>query len=106
MQSHGDWTEQLNDYCPTSGLPLDDLITDILAVGFDASDLKHLERLTDPLILSTLPPDKKYLVYNNKADVGTYLDAWANNMENELIRNVSINEIVDHQLTVHTIAGT
>src|SRR5688572_30002446 len=69
MQSHGDWSEQLNDYCSTSGLPLDDLITEILYVGFDTDDLKHLERLSDPKILDTLPFTQKFLVHNRKADV-------------------------------------
>src|SRR5438128_9461979 len=44
MQRHGDWNDQLNDYCPTRGLPIDDLISALLAFGFDSDDLKHLEK--------------------------------------------------------------
>lgn len=40
MQGYGDWTEQLNDYCPTSGLPMDTLISEMVAFGFDTDDLK------------------------------------------------------------------
>lgn len=93
MQSYGDWSEQLNDYCPASGLPLDDLISDMLRAGFDADDLKHLERLSDPTILNTLPPDKKYLVHNRKADVVTYLEAWANKLESELLGSINLNDL-------------
>jgi hypothetical protein len=32
MQRYGDWAEQLNDYCPTSGLPMDALISEMLAL--------------------------------------------------------------------------
>jgi hypothetical protein len=46
MMQHGDWSEQLNDYCPTSGLPMDDVISELIAFGFDSDDLKHLERLS------------------------------------------------------------
>ena len=48
MQGYGDWNEQLNDYCPTSGLLMDDLISKMIAFGFDTDDLKHLEKLSNP----------------------------------------------------------
>lgn len=94
MQSHGDWTEQLNDYCPTSGLPLDTLISDMLSVGFDAEDLKHLERLSDASILNTLPAHQKYLIHNRKADVVIYLKAWANKIEAELLESIKLDDLV------------
>ncbi|MDL5045731.1 hypothetical protein QQ054_06740 [Oscillatoria amoena NRMC-F 0135] len=93
MQRHGDWSEQLNDYCPTSGYPMDDLISEMLRFGFDADDLKHLERLSDPLVLRQLPPDKRNLSYNVKDDVVTYLYAWAGMLEDELIRLVRLPEM-------------
>ncbi len=47
MQRYGDWNEQLNDYCPTSGFPMDELISEMMNFGFDRDDLKNLERLSD-----------------------------------------------------------
>lgn len=73
----GDWREQLNDYCPTSGLPMDGLIGELLNFGFDAEDLRHLERLSDPKVLAKLPPEKRQLRHNFREDVVTYLNAWA-----------------------------
>ncbi len=91
MQRHGDWTEQLNDYCPTSGLPMDALIADLISFGFDSDDLKHLERLSDGHILRMLPMDERNLKYNLKSDVVKYLKFWANLLEEELVADIKIN---------------
>ncbi len=93
MARHGDWSEQLNDYCPTSGLPLDDVISEMLAFGFDADELKHLERLSDPHVLRSLPANERNLMHNNKSDVIKYLRAWANLLEQELLKKIQLNDL-------------
>jgi hypothetical protein len=95
MQSHGDWTEQLNDYCPTSGLPLDDIIGEMLAFGFDADQLKHLERLSDPRVLKRLPNNERNLIYNNREHVAIYLSNWAEYLQDYIIDEVSLRDL-DH----------
>ena len=90
MQGTGDWNEQLNDYCPTSGLPMDDLIGELLNVGFDVDDLKHLERLSSIEILRSLPLEQRNLKHNVKADVVMYLQAWASLLETKLIQKISL----------------
>src|SRR5277367_1562502 len=67
MQGCGDWSEQLNDYCPVNGLPFDAVISALVAIGFDTDDLKHLERLSDPGILMNLPTEERDLIHNVKA---------------------------------------
>ena len=88
MQSSGDWNEQLNDYCPTSGLPMDNLISELLALGFDADDLKHLERLSDGRVLQQLPLEKRNLHHNSKKDTVTYMRTWAGLLEEELLGEI------------------
>lgn len=83
MQRYGDWSEQLHDYCPTSGLPIDNLIAEMLDYGFDADDLRNLERLSDKRILDTFPPTERYLRFNVKSDVIKYLIAWAKLLEED-----------------------
>lgn len=90
MQGHGDWTEQLNDYCPTSGLPMDNLISELLSAGFDTDDLKNLERLSDRKILEALPTEDRHLKYNIKADVIQYIKAWITLLENELLEEIKL----------------
>ena len=88
MQRHGDWTEQLNDYCPTSGLPMDQLIDELIAFGFTGDDLRHLEKLSDGQILRTLPIHQRNLQYNSKKDVVTYLRTWATLLEEQLLGQI------------------
>lgn len=91
MQSSGDWTEQLNDYCPTSGLPMDNLISELMAFGFDSDDLKHLERLSDGRVLQQLPFEKRNLRHNSKQDAVVYLNAWARLLEDEVVQSIEFD---------------
>ncbi len=85
MERSGDWSEQLNDYCPTSGILMDDLISALIHQGFTLTDLRHLERLSDSQILQTLPIEARHLRYNVKEDVLLYLEAWLKLLEDQLI---------------------
>jgi hypothetical protein len=91
MEGFGDWTEQLQDYCPTSGLKMDELIRIILAFGFTRDDLKYLERLSDPRVLGSFPFTERNLRFNIKADVIRYLLRWADLIENELLEDLAFN---------------
>lgn len=90
MARNGDWHDQLNDYCPTSGLPIDDAISEMLNAGLDTQDLQHLERLSDPNVLAVLPKDRRYLKHNLRDDVVLYMNSWANLMEDELLSKVEL----------------
>jgi hypothetical protein len=90
MQRSGNWSEQLNDYCPGSGLPMDNIISDMIAFGFDTEDLRHLEHLSDRTILQTLPQERQHLIRHSKADVIVYLEAWATLLESRLIEEISL----------------
>jgi len=101
MQGYGDWNEQLNDYCPTSGLLMDDLISKMIAFGFDTDDLKHLEKLSNPEILRILPLEKRNLRRNVKKDVVTYLRTWADKIETAILQSV---ETKIHESCAETIS--
>jgi hypothetical protein len=92
MERYGNWNEQLNDYCPTSGFRIDDIISAMIAFGFDTDDLKHLERLSDGRVLGTLPTESRNLNKNNKEDVIVYLRAWAGMVEEEIIQSITLEE--------------
>lgn len=90
MARRGDWHDQLNDYCPTSGLPIDDAISEMLNAGLDTQDLQHLERLSDPKVLALLPKEKRYLKQNLRDDVVLYMKTWANLLEDALLEKVEL----------------
>lgn len=93
MRRHGDWNEQLIDYCPTSGLSIDHIIDEMLDFGFTRSDLSHLEKLSDQNILKHLPLKQRYLKHNIKNDVVLYLKTWATSLEDSLIKDISIQNL-------------
>lgn len=88
LSRSGDWNEQLIDYCPTSGLPLDDVISELLAYGLDVDDLKHLERLSDPKILLSLATSERNLRQNFRDDVVKYLYTWASLLEEAWLKKM------------------
>ncbi len=90
MQGHGDWNEQLNDYCPSSGLPMDELISSLLNFGFTTDELKKLEKLSDQHLLFRLAPEKRNLKHNNKEDVVLYLQTWADLLEEKLLDRMEL----------------
>ncbi len=93
MKRHGDWNEQLTDYCPASGIAIDFIIDEMMAFGFTRSDLAHLEKLSDPQIARLLPNDHKHLKHNLRQDVILYLKTWATKLENDLLENISLADL-------------
>jgi hypothetical protein len=77
----GDWGEQARDYCPTSGLLMDDILAQLFELGMDASDVQHLERLTDRDVLAQLA---RPLRHTRRDDVVAYMNAWADLLEGRL----------------------
>jgi myosin heavy subunit len=100
MLRHGDWNEQLFDYCPTSGLPIDHIIDEMVAFGFTTKDLSHLEKLSDPEVLQNISLEKRYLKHNIKADVILYLKTWSNLLEKQLIQKISIEDAITYKVLV------
>lgn len=90
MWRYGDWREQLRDYCPQSGLPLDVIIDHMLDFGLTREDLSHLERLSHPAITQRLPENRKFLTHNQREDVVLYLETWASVLEEELVNEVKL----------------
>ncbi|WP_420149656.1 hypothetical protein [Spirosoma sp.] len=90
MQRHGDWSEQAEDYCSTSQMPIDVLINEMLRAGLTIEDLKHLERLDDRQILLHLPINKRHLKHNVREDVITYMLIWANLLEDQLLDKIAL----------------
>ena len=95
MQRYGDWERQLTDYCPTSGLPIDQTIDEMLALGFTRQDLAHLERLADPAIRAAIPFERRNaLLHNQRDDVVLYLRTWADLLEQQLLAGITLPSLI------------
>lgn len=90
MQKPGDWSEQLNDYCPTSGLLMDDLISHLLELGFTLKDLEQLERCSNPIVLRAMPESCRYPKHNVRDEVVLYMNTWAQILEDELLEQIDL----------------
>ncbi len=91
MQGRGDWREQVEEFCPTSGLPMDLLIADLINHGLTTSDLQNLERLRDPRVLARISPERRNRMrHNSREDVVLYLAEWARLLEEELLETVQL----------------
>lgn len=101
LQRAGDWSEQGVEYCPTSGLPIDDVITTMLDAGLELRDLGELERLSAPEVLARIPLEERPLDRRERAHVVRYMRAWAELLEERLspqraeISGVHERELVD-----------
>ncbi len=92
MQSYGDWTEQSAEFCSTSGMHIDLIISEMTSVGLDIQDIANLERLSDKTVLACLPFEQRNLIHNRREDVILYMRTWADLLEKELLSKVdSVN---------------
>jgi hypothetical protein len=96
MEKSGDWNDQLIDYCPDSGYPMDLMISKMLEKGLTINELRHLEKLSDPKILKNIPfPKRDHLKKNNLSDVLLYFETWLEMLENQwLEESVKLDAIV------------
>lgn len=91
LQKRGDWSEQIVDYCPTSGYPMDLIIGRMIEFGFTQSDLRQLENLSNPEILAKVGVTS--FNRNVMSDTVKYMNAWADLLENQWMEQ-NINHIV------------
>ena len=91
MQRYGDWERQLVDYCPTSGLPFDQTIDEMMALGFSREDLTALEKLDDHTVRAAIPFERRNaLRHNQRDDVVLYLRTWADLLEQRLLATLPL----------------
>ncbi len=90
MQRYGDWNEQVEDFCPTSALPIDVVISEMIGAGLMLEDLKNLEKLSDRQVLARFPIEKRFLKHNVRNDVVAYISEWAEMLEEQLLEKITL----------------
>lgn len=99
MHRSGDWADQLRDYCPTSKLPMDEVIYRMEKAGISLSALSKLERLSDERILNRIPAQRKPLKYNSSSDASLYMRVWSEMIKEELLNEVELPKELLNQLS-------
>ena len=79
-----EWTEHALEFCPTTGYPVEVMLDELDAIGFNRKDVRHLEYLSDKAVLQRLPQERQPLKRNERNDVVLYLSTMADMLEEEL----------------------
>lgn len=80
----GEWRDQAQEHCPTSGAPLAEVIGEMLGAGLSIDDIVSLETLDHPRVLERLPDGRRHLRRNHREDLVLYLHVWADLLGEEL----------------------
>jgi len=84
LAGHGDWSTQIREYCPDSGMPMHWIIGQLLALGLSTRDIENLEYLADDKVLKQMPAEQRHPLRNKREDVVVYLQVWADQLAAEL----------------------
>lgn len=91
MQRYGDWNDQILEFCPSSGYPMDLMIQKMIDSNLTLEDLSHLEKLSDPEIRALFQKQREDIGKNSREDVVLYIQNWAKLLrENWLKQNPEI----------------
>jgi hypothetical protein len=84
-ERRGEWAEQGLEFCPTSGYPMDTILSALFGLGLSSEDLGQLERLTNPEVLRRLPVElRRELSYRDRDHVVAYMRMFADVLETQL----------------------
>ena len=87
----GEWTELAIEYCATTHAPLSLVFAKLEEVGLNASDIHHIEYLSDVEVLKNLEGGFRWLKRNKREDAIAYFEAFANMLEEIWLQSIEIN---------------
>lgn len=91
LERAGDWAEQTREYCPTSGYPLDYVISALLDLGATLQELRDLERLRDEKVLRRIRLDRRRVMdHRSREDVILYMETWASILEENTVESLAL----------------
>ena len=67
----GDWSEQTREFCTSSGYSIDHILETMMEAGLRQDEIEHLERLSHPEVLRSLPPSERGLRQSLPRGCGT-----------------------------------
>jgi hypothetical protein len=77
---------------------MDLMVSKMLEYGLTIEDLSHLERLSDPEILSRMDKEKRDgLNKNSREDLVFYLQVWAKLLREKWIKESPLSPLIDSE---------
>ncbi len=87
----GEWTELAEDFCSITNAPYTLLMAKLDELGLNASDIHHIEYLSDKEVLQHLEGGFRWLKRNKREDAIAYFEAFANMLEEKLAQQLNID---------------
>jgi hypothetical protein len=86
----GEWTEIATESCSVTGAPVSLLLSKLEAAGLTPTDIHNIEYLDNKEVLQYLPGGFRWLKRNNRRDTIDYFEAFANMLEEKLLKEINI----------------
>jgi hypothetical protein len=87
----GEWTELAQEFCPVTNAPVNMVVNQLEKIGLTATDIHHVEYLSDKEVLQHLEGGFRWLKRNVKEDAIAYFEAFATMLEEKLSATIHIN---------------
>jgi hypothetical protein len=97
--SSGEWTEIAEESCVVTNTPFSILISKLQAIGLTPIDIHNIEYLDNKEVLKNLRSGFRWLKRNKRQDIIDYFEAFANMLEEKLLREINIATILLVQKT-------
>jgi hypothetical protein len=85
LERAGEWADQVLEFCPTSGYPMDMILGALFDLSLSQQDIAQLEKLSDPAVLRRLPTElRTSLSFRERDHVVLYMNTFADLLEEQL----------------------
>jgi hypothetical protein len=105
VEKEGIWEDHVIAHCSYSGYPIDHIIDKMLEIGLSYDDIRHLEKLSSPVVLRRLSDGRTYLDYRQREDVVTYMELFADLLQEQLLATMPapIFTVFEHSHSAQTV---
>lgn len=87
----GEWTELAGEYCSSTNVPVNFVMSKLEQAGLTPVDIRHIEYLSDREVLGHLPGGFRWLKKNLREDVILYFETFADLLEEKLILSIDLD---------------
>jgi hypothetical protein len=94
----GEWTEIAEEYCGITNAPAYLLVSRLEKLGLTPTDIHNLEYLEDRTVLQNLPGGFRWLRRNQREDVISYFETFADMLEDKLATSIPLPKLEEWQV--------
>ena len=84
LERAGDWGQQALEYCGQTGLEIDTIMEELLALGLERSDIQEIERLSNPAVRRRMVVEEENVTHFARNNAIAYFETWADLLEEQM----------------------